>query len=201
MTSTTLDLSGDVTREQYFASVEGLTEYLRSLAYDMSWCSERHRYFAAIIPEYDSYAGETQINRSLVPDDSDYAARLRDVRARVLWYVNAGTIELEYANRGFAAANMAPYVPEAKSGRRVQVFLPAFEFSVTDNGDTDAAIRVYVREHVTEMIVAALDNRTLEGNRYVPGSAVFEQTGIEVYVMRNDHNVIPSDMILRPSYL
>lgn len=196
--SFTLNLSEPITRDDYFSSVARLTEFFRELADRTEWCSARHRYFAAIVPEYNAYARDNY-DPALVPDDADYAARLRDMRARVLWYVSAETIDLDTANEGFRAAGWPLYAVE-KAGVRVEVCLPPLYVNVAPDGELPGNTVRWVRDHIGQLIIDRLDGKRVRDNRYVPGSATISGN-VEVYFVSAERSGIPESDTLRPSYV
>lgn len=207
-TPSTIDLSGNVTREQYTDAVTGLVNHMNQLSANTGWCSSRHAYFQAVLPEYDSgYDGlhsHPRANLDLVPDDADYALLLRNVRARALWYVRAGIIDLSYVNDGFAAANLPAYVPSPdKAGQRVRVTLPAIEVTVTD-AEYQAGMYQFA-DNFARLMLARLDRHATDDieTGYVPNSASFPASG-RTYVRyeitsRTDNGVDAADT-LDPHY-
>jgi hypothetical protein len=194
--TTTLDLEGTVTREQYEAAVISLCATFNTVAEEMGWCGERHRYFAAIIPEYDydREDGESRVNFSLVPDDEDYAARIKGMRARILWYGRAGTIRMSIVNRGLNALGLPDY-EGSKSGARFRVYL-TLELNVTAHPDTTG--RRWLYDHLREVLPAAMDGKPVEDNRYVPGSAAV--SNVDVNALTGDEGEISAADTEVPSY-
>lgn len=196
MTSnTTTSLSGEVGREAYQTAVSAMDAFLRQHAGEQGWCSERHRYFEAILPEYDRYADEPDFGRT--PEDGDYATLLRDMRARVLWYVRAGQTTLDVANAAFQRAGLPQYPVKDGAGTRYTVYLGRMEVNVSAAGDDDP--QGWLESSIRGLIRAALDGQPFPDSRVVPGSAAF-QGEIEVYRQRADRGetVAESDT-LRPA--
>jgi len=138
----TLDLTIVVTRDQYKEAITKLLDELDRVSSEMRWCSERHRYFNAVMDEYCD--GDADFG--LVPEDTNYAARLRSMRARILWYARAETIKLDLANRLFTAMGLPEYGGGNKAGPRYRVELN-LELSVSgDDG------RRYLQRELNDMV-------------------------------------------------
>lgn len=183
-----LDLSTTITRDQYKESIIKLLAELDRVSHEMGWCSERHRYFAAVMDEY--YDGEADFG--VVPEYTDYAARLRTMRARMLWYVRAETIGLDLANRLFTAMGLPEYDSNPKAGARYRVELN-LELGITGEDVTE-----YIQRELPAMITKMMDDRSSEtGNRFVPGSVVI----LRPYVTRmSTAPAINAADTERPSY-
>jgi hypothetical protein len=190
-----LNLDAAITREQYIDAVSNLLPELDTISDDRGWCGDRHRYFKSVLPEYTpdiNYSANADFN--LVPEDTDYAARLRSIRARVLWYAKAETINLAIANRVLTALGLSAYEISRKAGTRFQVRV-YLNLNVT--GDRyDAAD--WLREELPGRIIRALDGLPQpDDNRYVPGSAA--GSGASQFISRLDEEVaIPDAETERP---
>jgi hypothetical protein len=183
-----LDLDTTITRDQYMNAVTRLLIEANTVSSENGWCDERHRYFEAVVKEYD--LGDADFSQ--VPEDTDYAAQLRSMRARILWYAYAASISLDTANRFFAAMGLHEYNDHDKPGSRFHVEV-IMELNVTGEGG-----RYYLQSHLASLITRALDGRlSEEDNRYVPGSAVITQR--YVTSMLNEPAIKATD-IERPSY-
>lgn len=207
---TQLDLDKPVTREHYEHAVSHLIEFLTGeLSNRMDWCEERFRYFAAIIPEFDRYK-TGYLDFAEVPQDADYAARLRDMRGKLLYYTAAGTITLEVTNEILRKSGLPEYhAPGKPTGLRLRINLTGLELNVAVPSKMEASAAAnnseaitWVRDHLQELVVSALDGKpSPEDNRYVPGSAKFVTNyQPEVYIAREEGPTIDSSQIVRPSY-
>lgn len=201
---TILNLDGSVTREEYMGAITRLMTFWHDkLRQRMSWCGERHRYFASIIPEYDTPeyrdkeygAGEADFSR--VSDDADYAERLRHVRARILWYAKSGTINLDLANEMFVASGLPEYGSPGKPvGTRLRVALPEIIINVA--GD-ELASKVWAERHLMEYIVHVMDGKPpLEDAAYVTGSAAFDAGDTADVEVENQEPTIRMEDTIRP---
>lgn len=201
--STTVNLDGTVTRNEYMDSVTRLMNFWhRELRPRKSWCGERHRYFEAIIPEYvtpeDEEYDSGKADFDKVPENADYATLLRNIRARILWYAKSGTISLAMADEMFRASGMPVYtIPGKPVGTRLVAYFPRVFFNAS--GDKDAAME-WAKTNFAESIVQALDGKPMqENNPYVPGSVVFDgETDIE-FEPQVTPTTIRDEDVIRPS--
>lgn len=190
-----IDLDTTVTREQYISAVESLLPVLDQVSNDRGWCSERHRYFRAVMHEYvpDSTRYEhAGADFSQVPEDTDYADRLRSMRARVLWYVRNDTISPEIGDRiltglGLRLANQAQ-----KPGERVRAHIDV-ELNVAPG---DSTARNWAEFDLPALIVRVLD-ASPDAGRYIPGSGVASCYSTDRLSSRAS---IPETDTERPSY-
>lgn len=196
-----------VTREQYIERINALLPVLDEITDDRDWCSERHRYFSAVMPEYAYKSGAGGRDRAgadftRVPDDTDYAARLNAMRRRILWYVKHETINVEMGDRVLTALSLPGVTSEQKPGERIRVHLdlditvapePVEGRSASDNS---YYARVWAEANMGRITVAALDASN-DPAQYIPGSAVVAYVGAE----RVSNTVaIPEADVERPSY-
>lgn len=190
-----IDLDTTVTREQYISAVEGLLPVLDDISDDRGWCTERHRYFRAVMFEYMPVGVNERAGAdfSQVPEDTDYAARLRSMRARVLWYVRNDTISPEIGDRiltglGLRLANQA-----RKPGERIRAHIDV-ELNVGPGDDGSA--RSWATHGLPALIVRLLD-ASPDAGRYIPASAVASCYSTDRLSTRAS---IPETDTERPSY-
>lgn len=200
---TQLDLSQPVTMEQYNAAIAAMFEFLNGeLKERFNWCSERHRYFTAIIPnshtEDAGFDYQTVIDQ--VDPEADFAALLKEARGKILWYAMNGPINLATANEIFAACGLPEYVTKRDEGVRLSITMPAFNVSVRAGNNNDA--RAWARDHFMEFMGRMLDGKPAQNDDlYVPGSVTF--SGVErPYATAHGATRPPIDEtdMVRPSY-
>lgn len=191
----TINLDAPITREQYQEAITKLLAEANRVGDFMGWCSERHRYFGTVIEEYSRY-NDSFVDFTLVPENVDYAARIRSIRAQILWYVNARTITFENGNRFITAMGLPPYDGDNKAGPRYTVEL---QLSLGITGDD---YRRFIESELPNIITRALDGQPVEAvtnndSHYVPGSVVIS---IPYFRQLQSNPVInPADME-HPSY-
>jgi hypothetical protein len=201
----TLDITNPVSRPDYILAVTGMHDVLENtLKHRNSWCDERFRYFTAVIPDldWDGYPQHPELNFDKLPEDADYAERLRDMRGKLLWYTKAEVITLDEVNEIFAAAKLPEYGTKKNAGTRVNVLLPRFEVSLA-TGDLEEA-RGSIVNNFAEFLTRMLDGgQAKDDDKYVPGSFVLSReltwsSVAPVPVPR--HGDIPTSDTVRPSY-
>jgi hypothetical protein len=168
---TTLNLNEPIDRETYERAVTHLIAFLENdLRRRMDWCEERFRYFSAVIPEFNQDA-PGYVDFRQVPEDADYAKLLGEMRGRLLWYTNAGTITLDTVQEIFRSCGMPEYErPADKSGTRLKVYLRPIEINVA--GTEREAIE-WVNKHLNDFLIRVMDGKPpQDDDLYVPGSAV-----------------------------
>jgi hypothetical protein len=198
---TQLDLDKPVTREQYEHAISHMIQFLGDdLTRRHGWCDERHRYFANVIPEYRR-SRESRVNFDAVPQDADYAKRLKYTRAKILWYVRDGdVIRLDEANEVFVAGGLPEYGKDEKlGGYRVRVALPYLGINVSGVESSPEA-QEWAKQHMMQLIVDLLDGKPVEGSKYVPASGVFDMNygGANAIAVLQEREVREEDT-LRPS--
>lgn len=202
-----LKLDGEITRDQYKECIERMVEYLNGdLKTEMEWCSQRHRYFDALIIEYESDGRDGALEVNLIPGEADFAQRLRDIRARLLWYAKNETITVWTANKILARSGLQEYNNNGKPvGRRISVSLPTITLNI---GGDEMSCLEWIEQNILSMILDGLDGKIFEAkgddkqNRYVPGSAAFENHPhryVDAEEVTQEVS-IPESETLRPSY-
>jgi hypothetical protein len=196
-----LNLDAPVTREQYEHAVRHMVEYLgHDLTRRHGWCEDRYRYFAAVIPEYRRRR-EDRVNFEVVPQEANYAQLLKDIRARILWYVAEGdVIHLDEANEVFAAGGLPEYGKDEKlGGHRVRVALPYLDINVA-GAESQEQANAWAQQNMIELIVNLLDGKPVEegSNKYVPASGVFDMSygGANAVAQRQARDVDQKDIMV-----
>lgn len=199
-----LDLSGSITRDQFEDAVKDAHNHVENVIRPRrGWCTERYRYYACTIPGYvfDNWAETGQLDLSTVPheDGLDYASMLRDMRGKILWYVNSGVITLDEANDIFRAAGLPEYHgKDRKDGIRLRVGLSAFNINVAADETRDA--RAWVRDNFRDFLTRMIDGKPpQDDDKYVPGSIVIPDHYIEVTHAPERFMIDEADTV-RPSY-
>jgi hypothetical protein len=169
-----LDLSKPVTREEYEHSVKRMIEFMEhDLRRRHNWCESRWGYFSNVIPEFTAGATDN-VDFGKVPHDDDYSERLDNTRRKILWYARAGTISLREANEIFIRGGLPEYGLDEKTGHRVRVGMPYLDVNIAADSIEDA--KQYARDHWLKLIVSLLDGKPVDDSKYVPGSAVFDDS-------------------------
>ena len=189
----TLDLSATVTRDQYVNAVTEFVAGLDRLGDSYDWCSSRHAYFHGIVPEYDRHA-PSLVDFSGTPDNTDYAANLRAMRAKALYWVNRESATLSEANAIFTASGLPAYAPNPAEGTRIR-FSAEFEATAFVTGDFPEE---WIRDHLAEILTTNMNDAKMDEYRIVTGTA---EVGITYgpYVSVQPVTVDPGD-ILTPDY-
>lgn len=202
---TVLNLTDNsVTREQYVTALTSLGDFLCELRHAKGWCGESHQYFTAIYPEYDRHERNAHQHAplmDLVPDDADYGDRLRRIRARVLWYVNADLTDLITANDAFIMMGIPTYPDKSVSiESQIYVYLPTLYLSVSAPSMNEAID--WAESDLLDAVAAAVNGHPIPaGSPIVPGSVRFaESPGIDVYRVGLGNEQIMSADTERPSY-
>lgn len=198
-----IDLDQPVTRGRYMDTVKDLMAFLDGpVKVRNSWCTERYRYFMALIPgsSWDRDENDPVYTIGEPDEDADYVALLRTIRGKLLWYANAGTISLGTVNDAFRACGLPEYgKPKETPGFRVYASLPRLYFNVA--ADSEEAARDWAYSNITDFITRMLDGKTPEeGDMYVPGSGVMNGPANSVYMAMQEIPVIQVSDIIRPSY-
>jgi hypothetical protein len=198
-----ISLDEPVTREQYDSCIKAMFSFVNGTLRDrFDWCSDRIRYFEAVIP----YSHATQSGYDLIidsaPDGSDFSALLREARGKILWYANATTISMETASEIFAACGLPPYVQKKEASIRVSVELHTFNISIAA-GDYDTARR-WVIDNFQDFMARMLDGKPAQdGDKYVPGSVVMSAGNrpyVHIFTNGSQRPVDEADTV-RPSYV
>jgi hypothetical protein len=198
-----LNLDAPVTCEQYIRAIESLLPELERISINEGWCSQRHRYFAAVLPEYktieDKYGsvidGTFSFDSVPAENDADFAARLRSVRGRVLWYVKDEVIRLGTANQMLTALGLPEYEINTAS-IQFDVRLGALRLSVAGSNFYESA--EWLRNELPSLLVRALNGQPQPNdNRYVPGSAMIDPVR---GVQQSRGSTIPDADTERPDY-
>lgn len=216
----------DATTEQYPTTQEGyenairiLAEFLTDLRAERRWCGEAHRYFQAIMPEYD-YNDPTVPDFNKTPDLDDYDKipaevwkaetfypyLLAEIRARVLWYVRHGSTDLDTANDAFRRMGIPTYNDKVPQPLRFTVYAESTTFHVSamipgdvPPGDTvENFTKSYVRGNFWAFLTGTLPTGD---NHFIPGSLVMEEShSPSVYLESGNMSVQESDT-QRPEYV
>jgi hypothetical protein len=146
-----IDLDAPVTGEQFHAALQALWDYARTtLADRKSWCSAWVNYARGISERFpedqDTVTVPALTDAESVPAEwlnetglagqakrlgERYQAELKQIRARLLYWVNNGNLTLDEANEAFRRMGLPGYTPDPQlpNGYTLQVTL---RFSTAD---------------------------------------------------------------------